>query len=368
MTLGEFQRLLEEWIPPATAWKGDNVGVQIGRKESEITNILLALDVTREVAREAVERRANLIITHHPLLFHPLRSLTEKTRAGEIALYLAEHTVNLYAAHTNLDHVRGGVSFIMASLLGLHDVRVLSYLAETFVKVAVFVPPSHLEKIAKAMHDAGGGRFTNYQECSFRSQGVGTFKGMEGAKPFIGSKGVLERTPEIKLEMPVESWNLGATISAMLNAHPYEEVAYDIYPLQNENKEYGLGAIGDLSKPIPREKLLSLAKKAFGTPSLRYAGKQKGTVKKIAVCGGAGGELVSEAIRRHADALITSDVKYHTFQEAEREILLIDAGHFETEQHVLPVLAQRVKTIVKKQKALSKVFITKKNTNPISYY
>ena len=151
------------------------------------------------MAQESAERRANLIITHHPLLFHPLRSLTEKSRAGEIALYLAEHKIQLYAAHTNLDHVRGGVSFAMASLLGLHDVRLLSPLTETLVKLAVFVPPSHLEKVAKAMHDAGGGRFTNYQECSFRSEGVGTFKGMEGAKPFIGTKGRARKNSRNKI-------------------------------------------------------------------------------------------------------------------------------------------------------------------------
>ena len=368
MTIGKFQHLLEEWIPPATAWKGDNCGLQVGRTGSEIGNILLALDATLEIAHEASACKANLIVTHHPLLFHPLRSLTEKSRAGEIALYLAEHKICLYAAHTNLDHVRGGVSFTMASLLGLRDVRTLSPLPETLVKVAVFVPSSHLEKVAKAMHNAGGGRFTNYQECSFRSEGIGTFKGMDGAKPFIGTQGVLEKTPEIKLEMPVETWNLRATLAAMFKEHPYEEVAYDISPLQNENKEYGLGAIGELLKPISQEKLLSRVKKVFGTPFLRYTGITTKTVKSIAVCGGAGGELVSEAIRQNADAFITADIKYHGFQDAERDILLIDAGHFETEYPILPVLEQRVKEIVKKENARSKVFITKKNTSPVSYY
>jgi dinuclear metal center YbgI/SA1388 family protein len=342
--------------------------MQVGRTRSEVGNILLALDATLEVAHEAAAYRANLIITHHPLFFHPLRSLTEQSRAGEIALYLAEHKICLYAAHTNLDRVRGGVSFAMASLLGLHDVRTLSPLTEALVKVAVYVPSSHLERVAKAMHDAGGGKFTNYQECSFRTEGIGTFKGMDGAKPFIGTKGILEKTPEVKLEMPVETWNLDATIAAMLREHPYEEVAYDITPLQNDNTEYGLGALGEFLKPIPQDKLLSLVKKVFGTPFLRYTGKSATMVRKIAVCGGAGGELVSEAIRHNADALITADVKYHGFQDAEQDILLIDAGHFETEHHVLPVLAHRVKEIVKKEKAHSKVFITKKNTNPVSYY
>ena len=154
----------------------------------------------------------------------------------------------------------------------------------------------------------------------------------------------------------------------MFEAHPYEEVAYDIFPLRNENTQYGLGAVGELQKPISSHQLLFLVKKAFGTPSLRYTRDKKRKIKRIAVCGGAGGELVSEAVRQHADAFITADVKYHGFQDAERDILLIDAGHFETERHVLPVVAERIGTIIKAMKGYSKVFITKKNTNPVSYF
>ena len=359
---------MEEWIPPATAWKGDNSGLQVGRTGATISNILLALDATLDVAREAEARKVNLIVTHHPLLFHPLRSLTEKSRPGEIALRLAERKINLYAAHTNLDHVRGGVSFVMASLLGLQRVHTLSPLPATLVKLAVFVPASHLEKVAAAMHEAGGGRFTNYQECSFRTEGIGTFKGMGGANPFTGTKGILERAPEVKLEMLVETWDLSATMAAMFKEHPYEEVAYDIYPLNNESLEFGLGAIGELPKSLPLEKFLARVKKTFGTPVLRYTGKRTNAVQRVAVCGGSGGELLSQAIGQHADAFITADIKYHGFQDAERDILLIDAGHFETEHHILPALALRVKEIVKSEKASSKVFITRKNTNPVSYY
>jgi hypothetical protein len=256
----------------------------------------------------------------------------------------------------------------MASLLGLQNVRTLSPLSETLVKLAVFVPPSHLDKVARAMHNAGGGRFTNYQECSFRSEGIGTFKGMDGARPFVGTKGIIEKTPEIKLEMLVETWNLRATMAAMFREHPYEEVAYDIYPLQNRSIEYGLGAVGEFRRPLTQEKFLTLVKKVFMTPVLRYTGRKAELLRTIAVCGGSGGELISEAIHQHADAFITADVKYHGFQDAEEDILLVDAGHFETERHILPVLAERVKAIITKENPSSKVFITKKNTNPVSYY
>jgi dinuclear metal center YbgI/SA1388 family protein len=368
VTLGEFQHAIEEWIPAATAWKGDNVGIQIGRPDAKISNILVALDATLDVSREARARKANLIITHHPLLFQPLRSVTPNSRAGEIALYLAEHKINLYSAHTNLDHVDGGVSYALASLLGLKEVRILSPLTETLVKVAVFVPTSHLEKVAQAMHDAGGGKFTKYQECSFRTEGIGTFRGSDDAKPFIGTRGVLSRTPEVKLEMLVETWNLRSVIEAMVKTHPYEELAYDVYQLANKSRTFGLGAIGELLNPTSVREVLSLVKRKLGSASLRYTGKTSRRVKRIAVCGGGGSELLPEAVKQHADAFITADVKYHGFQGAERDICLIDAGHFETERHVLPVLAKRVNAILRGKKSSSKIFITTTNTNPISYF
>ncbi len=366
--LGEFQRHIEEWIPPATAWKGDNTGIQVGRPECRVTNILLALDATMEVAHEAVVKKANLIVTHHPLLFQPLRSLTPLTREGEIALFLAERKISLYAAHTNLDYAQGGVSFAMADLLGLGNVRILSPMKGSLVKVVVFVPSGHVEKVAGAMHAAGAGEFTKYEECSFRSEGVGTFKGSEGAKPFIGTKGVLEKTPETKLEMITQTWKLRKVIEAMLAAHPYEEVAYDLISLQNENSEAGLGVIGECAKPISEKHLLSLTKKAFEIPTLRYSGRISRRIKRIALCGGAGFEALDDAVRQGADAFITSDIKYHGFQKADEDILLIDAGHYETERHVLPLLATRIRSIAQTLHASSRVFITKKNTNSISYY
>jgi len=365
--LGEFQRAIEEWIPPATAWKGDNTGIQIGRTDATVTNILLALDVTLEAAKEAVERRANLIVTHHPLLFHPLRSLTQKSRAGEIALYLAERKINLYAAHTNLDHVQGGVSFAMASILGLKNVRMLTHLKASILKVVVFVPEKYVEKVAGAMHRAGGGTFTKYEECSFRSEGIGTFKGTRGSHPFVGSAGVLEKTRETKLEMIVEVGNMREVVPAMIKAHPYEEVAYDLIPLHNDDQEHGLGAIGEFPETLSQGKFLSRTKRTLGVPLLRYTGKAARGIRRVAVCGGAGIEAMEEAVRQQADAFITADVKYHSFQDAERDIVLVDAGHYETERHVLPTLAARIKSIVRAHHASSKVLITRKNTNPVSY-
>jgi dinuclear metal center YbgI/SA1388 family protein len=367
MKLSEIQRILEQWAPPATAWKGDNVGLQVGSYNAEIVNILLALDVTMEVAREAAQRRANLIITHHPLLFHPLRSLTSNSRAGEIALYLAEQRINLFAAHTNLDSAPGGVNFVLAELLGLKNTSVLSPLTESMMKIAVFVPKEHLDRVAAAMHNAGAGTFTKYEECSFRTEGVGTFRGTHEANPFIGTKGILEIVPETKLEMIVPSWKLSGVMSAMLGAHPYEEAAYDIIPLKNRALDAGLGAIGDLPNRMTRDAFLSMTKKKINTEVLRYSGNTN-RIQRVAVCGGAGSELIGDAIQKNADAFVTADVKYHTFQDAERDILLVDAGHFETEHHVIPAIEHRLKKFLKESKSSSKVFVTKHKTNPVSYY
>ena len=368
MKLGEFQHLVEEWLPPATAWKGDNVGIQIGRKDAVVRNILVALDVTLEVGIEAIRKDANLIVTHHPLFFHPPRSLTPQSRSGEIALYLAERKINLYAAHTNLDHALGGVSFALAKVLRLTNVRLLSRLDGHLVKVAVNIPASHLEAVANAMHLAGGGRFANYQEVSFRSEGIGTYKGAKNSKPFIGSPGILEKTPEIKLEMLVEKWNVSAVVEAMLAKHPYEEVAYDLLPLENPSSEHGLGAVGEYRNPISQEKFLALVKKALKAPTLRYTGKNGKYVQKVATCGGAGYEAAEEAVRQGVDAFVTSDVKFHGFQDVQRDLFLIDAGHYETECHILPHLAAALRTLVKNEHGSSKVFVTQKNTNPVSYY
>lgn len=367
MKLFDIQHIMEQWAPPATAWKDDNVGLQVGSYDAEIVNILLALDVTMDVAREAVQRRANLIITHHPLFFHPLRSLTSNSRAGKIALYLAEQKINLFSSHTNLDSAPGGVNFVLAELLGLENVSVLSPLTESMMKVAVFVPKEHLDRVAAAMHKAGAGTFTKYEECSFRTEGVGTFRGTQKANPFIGTKGILEIVPEVKLEMIVPSWKLSGVVSAMLDAHPYEEVAYDIIPLKNRAPETGLGTIGDLPSAMTREAFLSMVRKKIGSEVLRYSGNVN-RIERVAVCGGAGSSLIADAIQNGADAFVTADVKYHTFQDAERNILLVDAGHFETEHHVIAAVEHRMKKFLKESKSLSKVYVTKHTTNPVSYY
>jgi dinuclear metal center YbgI/SA1388 family protein len=363
----DFQRAFEVIAPPAIAWKSDNVGLLVGRESDDIQNIIVALDLTMNVAKEAKRKNANVIITHHPLLFHPLKKITADSEFGKIVLFLIENKINLYAAHTNLDSVQWGVNFTLAKVLGLADVEVLSPLKESLVSISVFVPDEYVEKVTEAMHSEGAGTFTKYDQCSFRSDGIGTFRGMNNAKPFIGTIGKAEKVKEVRLEMLVEQWKITAVVSAMLQAHPYEEVAYNIIPLKNNNTEYGLGAIGVLSKPMKQESFLTLIKKRLGATAVRYTGKSK-SIKRVAICGGSGSELIGDAVSQHADAMVTADLKYHTFQDFEEKILLVDAGHYETEHIVLPILAKKISEITKPNSKSSKIFITKHSTNPVHIF
>lgn len=367
LTIEKFQKKFEEIAPRSIAWEKDNIGLLIGRNDDRIKNILVALDLTMDVAVEAKKKNVNCIVTHHPLLFHPLKNITDKSRVGELVLFLIENKINLYAAHTNLDSVKWGVNFVLAKKIDLLSVEVLSPLKNSLVKISVFVPNDFVQKVADAMHDAGAGTFTKYDHCSFRIEGTGTFRGMNDAKPFLGKVGTIERANEIRLEMLVENWKIGAVISAMLKMHPYEEVAYDIYPLLNQNSEYGIGAIGNLLKKLSQREFLSLIKKKLNIQSLRFTGKTK-SIQRVAVCGGSGSEHIADAIAQGADAMVTADLKYHTFQDFENKILLVDAGHYETEQIVLPALTEQIKKIFKQHEHSGKVFVTQHSTNPVHIF
>ncbi|MBW7888510.1 MAG: Nif3-like dinuclear metal center hexameric protein [Bacteroidetes bacterium] len=366
MNVSDFITAFEKVVPPAIAWKGDNVGLQIGKPENKISSILLALDVTLEVVHEAIAKKANLIVTHHPLLFHPLKRISPDSRAGAIAMKIIEHNISLYAAHTNLDSVKNGVNFALGKKLGLKNLAVLSPVKESLTKIAVFVPLTHVEAVAEAMHSAGAGMFSKYDLCSFRTKGTGTFRGMNNASPYIGKVGMTEKVEEARIEMLCEHWKLSSVLRAMIKAHPYEEVAYDIYPLENMNSEYGLGAVGTLSNALSVNEFLRYISHVLKTPSLRYTpGNKKTKIKTVALCGGSGAEFIPNALAAGAEAFITADLKYHTFQEYEDRILLIDAGHFETEHIVLDSLRNIIQHIVGKACTIYK---TKKNTNPVHYY
>lgn len=366
MRLERIVKIIEDWAPKSIAWEKDNVGLQVGSLQREVSNILICLDVNEDVVDEAVKRKCNLIISHHPLLFKPLKKLdVENDRGARIIEKMIKKDITLYSAHTNLDFTKDGVSFQLAKKLGLKNPKFLLNLSSNQNKISVFVPINFADKVAEAMHNAGAGMSGEYSNCSFRSLGTGYFKGSEKSNPAVGVRGRLEKVDEIKIEVLVNSFDVNKVVAAMKQVHPYEEVAYDIYPLLNENTNYGMGVIGILENELSEKQFLNLISKSLRIKNFRFAKGLKAKVKNVAVCGGSGSDLLDTAIKSGADAFVTADVKYHTFQDAENKILLIDAGHYETEIHSLEEVKKRL------EKSLSdkiKVYRFLGNTNPIVFY
>lgn len=366
MLVKELIKNIEKWAPPGIAWDKDNIGLLIGDSESKVKNIMLSLEVSLKVVDDAIKKRCNLIITHHPLIFKPLKSISNSEANYEVIKKLIKNQINLYSAHTNLDFVKDGVSFQLAKKLGLNNIKFLKNLTSNQYKVVVFVPEEHIEKVANAMHQAGGGIIGEYSNCSFRLEGTGTFKGSVSSNPYIGIKDTLEFVKEVRLEMIVNSFDLNKVLQAMRNSHPYEEVAYDVYRLSNENVNFGIGAIGQLNKEMTTEEFLSFVKKSLSAKGLRYSVGKNDKIKNVAVCGGSGSELLDEAIKQGADAFITADVNYHKFQDALGNILLIDAGHYETEILIIDELENRILNFLNKKKI--KVYKFNGSTNPINFF
>jgi dinuclear metal center YbgI/SA1388 family protein len=368
MTGTEIIKYLERWAPKEIAWDKDNVGLQVGDPEIKIKNILLSLDLKEEVIESAIKENCNLIITHHPLLFYPLKNLDfSKNKTARMIEKLVKNNITLYSAHTNLDFTKHGVSYQLAKRLLLKNLRFLKNLSDNQIKLIVFVPESHVNKVAEAIHLAGGGIISEYSHCSFRTPGTGTFKGSDESNPSVGKKGVVEFVEEFKLEVLIDNWKLNNVLRAMKDSHPYEEVAYDIYSLKNDNVNYGIGAIGELNEAMGTKDFLNFISSKLKTSTLRYINSKKKKIKTVAVCGGSCGELVDEAIKQNADAFVTADLKYHTFQDAEGKILLIDAGHYETEAPILDEIKRRLESFLSGNRKI-KVLKYKGSTNPIVFY
>lgn len=366
MRCDKIIKIIEDWAPKSIAWDKDNVGLQVGSLRREVKNILLCLDVDEKVVDEASRKKCNLIISHHPLLFRSLKKLdVGNDKISRIIEKLIKKDITLYSAHTNLDFTKNGVSFQLAEKLKLTNQKFLVNLSSNQNKLVVFVPVAFTDKVADAMHNAGAGIIDEYTNCSFRTLGTGKFKGSEKSNPRFGSKGRIESVEEVKIEVLVNSFDLSKVVAAMKQAHPYEEVAFDIYPLANENVNYGMGVIGELTNELSQKEFLNLVTKSLKTKNLRFAQGSKFKIKKIAVCGGSGSDLLNNAIQNNADAFVTADVKYHTFQDAENKILLVDAGHFETEIPVLDEIKNRLEKSITDN---TKVYKYSGSTNPIVFF
>ncbi|MDW7675665.1 MAG: Nif3-like dinuclear metal center hexameric protein, partial [Bacillota bacterium] len=356
--------------PKRLAADWDNVGLQLGSFNNDITKVLLTIDINQQVIAEAIEADAQLIITHHPLIFQPLKQLRSDLPQGNLIYNLINGGINVYAAHTNWDSTRDGVSQTLANLLELANCEVLKVTStEQLYKIVVFVPHGHEDKVRDGLSKGGAGYIGNYSSCTYQTDGIGTFKPEEGTNPFIGQQGLLEKVTESRIETIVPEEKLNSAIKAMLKAHPYEEVAYDIIPLHNKGQAYGLGVYGTLAYKVPLKQLLERTKAALGISFVRVLGDLDREVKSIAVCGGSGGDLVSAAQFKGADVLITGDVSYHQALTAEAiGLALIDAGHYPTEILSMRDLASQLTGKATAEKRTVQFVMSKINTDPWRFF
>lgn len=361
--IADIIQSIEQLAPLSFQENYDNAGLIIGSNTELCTGVLLALDVTEEVINEAIENNCNLIVAHHPLIFSPIKRITGKSFTERCIIKAIRHNISIYAAHTNVDNVYEGVNQEIANRLGIFNTRVLLTKKNVLKKLVTFVPVSHLEQVQNALFEAGCGHIGNYDSCSFFTDGKGTFRGNEMTNPFIGERGKLSIEPEIRLETIFEAHKEKQVITALLKAHPYEEVAYDVYLLDNHHPKVGSGMIGELETAMDVKTFLLKIKDVFGQPMIRYTPYDK-PIQKVALCGGSGAFLLSYAIQQGADAFVTADFKYHQFFDAEGKIMIVDIGHYESEQFTLEIFYR----IIKNKFPNFAVLLSKINTNPIKYF
>jgi dinuclear metal center YbgI/SA1388 family protein len=365
MKIAELTSFLEEFAPVSYQESYDNSGLLVGDAKAEITQVLISLDSTEDVVNEAINTGCNLIISHHPIIFKGLKRLTGKNYIERTVIKAIQNNIAIYAIHTNLDNVLGGVNCKIAQMLGLQNVKILSPKSDLLKKFIVFIPKTHLEIVSKSLHDAGAGQIGNYKNCGFTVSGIGTFQPNEKAKPFIGTYNQLEKVEEERLEVIFPAYLESKIMAALKHSHPYEEMAYYIQSLDNYNQEVGSGAIGEIDFDGNVSVFYQTLKSVFKLQFLKHTQTTFGAKNKlkIAVCGGSGIFLLSDAIRQSADVFITSDVKYHEFFDAENKITLIDIGHFESEQYTKELLFE----VIQNKFTNIAVLLSKTITNPVNY-
>jgi dinuclear metal center YbgI/SA1388 family protein len=364
MKIAEVTSFLESIAPLSLQESYDNAGLITGNTHWECTGIITTLDATEAVVQEAIEKKCNLIVAHHPIIFGGLKKITGKNYVEQTIIAAIKNDIAIYAIHTNLDNVLHGVNAAIADKLGLVNRKILQPKNNTLKKLFTFVPVEFAENVRSAIFNAGGGHISNYSECSFNMDGQGTFKPGEGAHPFSGKTGIRHTEDEIKMEMIFPAWQQQAIIKSMLDVHPYEEAAYDIIELDNQNQQVGSGLVGELPEPVSETAFLGLLKLKFNLSVIRHTPLPGKPVKKVALCGGAGSFLIGTAAAVGADFYITGDIKYHEFFDANNRLVVADIGHFESEQFTIgllfDILSQKFPTFA--------VLKTGVKTNPVHYF
>lgn len=363
MKIKEIVSALERFAPLPLQDGFDNAGLQIGLTDAEATGALLCLDVTEAVLDEAIASGCNLVISHHPLIFKGYKSITGKDYVERCILKAIKNDIVIYSAHTNLDNAPGGVNYKIAEKIGLKDVRILEPKENCLIKLVTFVPTAQAEEVRNALFTAGCGYIGDYDSCSYNTEGEGTFRAQEGSKPFCGNIGELHHEAEVRIETILPEYKKREVIRTLLLTHPYEEPAYDLYPLYNSWAQVGAGIIGELEEAESELEFLKRIKKTFEVGCLKHNKLTGRLIQKVALCGGAGAFLIPQAIDSGADVFITGEIKYHDYFGRETDILLAEIGHYESEQYTKEIFYSIIRDLFPNF-ALQ---FSKVNTNPIKY-
>jgi dinuclear metal center YbgI/SA1388 family protein len=364
MKLNQIINELNQWAPLSLQESYDNSGLLVGDPKQEINSILISLDIVEETIEEAILGKFDLVLSHHPIIFKGLKSLTGKTPEERAIIKAIQHRIAIVAMHTNLDNVMHGVNAKIAEKLNIKNASILSPISGNLKKVVVYIPGNHLSAFRQAMFDAGAGNIGAYDQCSFGVHGTGTFRGGEDSNPFVGEKGELHHEEEVRFESIFPQHLQSKIIRAIHKNHPYEEPAYDIFSLENDNRQTGAGMIGDLENAMDETSFLHLLKEKMQTNCIRYTSIGSKQIKKVAFCGGSGSFLIGAAKSQNADVFITGDVKYHDFFMGDKNMMIADIGHYESEQFTKELLYDFLIENFSK----FAVQISEHQTNPINYF
>jgi dinuclear metal center YbgI/SA1388 family protein len=364
MKLPTLLPILEEMAPLAYAEDFDNVGLLVGDKNQEISGILVCHDALEKVIEEAIAKKCNLVVCFHPILFSGLKKITGKNYVERAIVKAIKNDIAIYAVHTALDNHHNGVNKIFCDVLGLKNTKILIPKENFIKKLVTFTIPENAEKLRNALFDAGAGKIGNYEDCSFNSQGIGTYMGNENSNPEIGERFEFVENTEIKIEVTFEKHLEAKILKALFTNHVYEEVAYEIYQLTNKHQNIGLGMVGELPNSLSETDFLSLVKEKMQTGGIRHSAFLNKPIQKVAVLGGSGSFAIHAAIASGADVFLTADLKYHQFYEAENRLLLVDVGHFESERftknYIVDYLKEKITNFA--------IILSEENTNPVQYF
>ena len=363
-TIQEIICCIEGFAHPMYQESYDNSGLIVGDAKRKVKKVMLTLDCIEEVVDEAIQTGCQLIIAHHPIVFKGLKSLTGKDYVERTILKAIKKDIAIYACHTNLDNVHSGVNRIIAEKLGLKDTKVLSPMKNTVKQLYTYAPLSEAEAIRQALYKAGAGKIGQYEECSFNTLGLGTFKAIGTAKPFAGTLNVAHEEKEIKIEVVYPVHIERKLLKALHEAHPYEEIAYGLIDIEIPNKDLGAGLVGTLPKPIDEKQFLKLLKTNMKVSCIRHTKFLNKKVSRVALCGGSGSFLLYDAIKSGADVFVTADFKYHEFFDAESHLMITDIGHYESEQFTYEIFSE----LLLKYFTTFAVLKTSVDTNPVNYY